>query len=418
MGEPEQEPGAGTDEADSGADEPDAGTDESGVEPDERTQPRAKTWIESVLPTVQVSFASIVLALIVGAVLIMVSNDHVVSTWGYFFADPWGAVTTATSAVWDSYKALFSGAFGSSAAFGGTLGKATPLIFGGLGVSLAFRVGLFNIGAQGQLFFGAICAGYVGFTWNLPPVVHLLAAVVAGIIGGAIWGGVVGVLKARTGAHEVIVTIMLNYVALGILRWLLLTNPFQIPGSNNPQSPYVDDNALYPHAGGYNLGFVVALLAAGLVWWLLGRSTLGFEMRAVGANPDAARTAGMSISKAYILAMLIAGALAGLAGTQQVLGHRDPLTDGIAGSIGFDSITVALLGRASPFGTVVAALLFGALQSGGIQMQAATNTPLTLTTVLQALIVLFIAAPALVRSILRVRARADAGGVLAKGWNG
>jgi ABC-type uncharacterized transport system permease subunit len=159
------------------------------------------------------------------------------------------------------------------------------------------------------------------------------------------------------------------------------------------------------------------VLAAVGVWWLLSRTTLGFEMRAVGANPDAARTAGMSVAKAYVMAMVIAGLLAGLAGAQQILGHQDPLTDGIAGSIGFDSITVALLGRATPSGTVLAALLFGALQSGGIQMQAATGTPLSLSTVLQALIVLFIAAPALVRSIVRIRSQDGAGTVLAKGWN-
>jgi simple sugar transport system permease protein len=373
--------------------------------------------VSAYLPTVTLTIASIVLALLVGAVLIIVSNQEVLSQFSYFFAAPLDAITAALNAVGDAYWALLSGSVGSGAALKGTLEKATPLICGGLGVSLAFRAGLFNIGAQGQLIAGATAAAYVGFSWNLPVVVHLLAALIAAMVAGGIWGGIVGLLKAQTGAHEVILTIMLNYVALQILRWLLNLNPFQVPGSDNPTSPIVDADARFPQLFGVHLGFYVALLAAVGVWWLLSRTTLGFEMRAVGANPDAARTAGMSVAKAYVLAMVIAGLLAGLAGAQQILGHQDPLTDGIAGSIGFDSITVALLGRATPSGTVLAALLFGALQSGGIQMQAATGTPLSLSTVLQALIVLLIAAPALVRSIIRLRSEGGGSTVLAKGWN-
>src|SRR5690606_9868437 len=233
--------------------------------------------------------------------------------------------------------------------------------------------------------------------WDLPVGIHLLAAVLAALIAGGIWGGVVGLLKAKTGAHEVILTIMLNYVALQILRWLLTLEAFQVPGSNDPKSPVVDSSARFPDILGVHSGVFVALLAAVGVWWLLSRSTVGFEMRAVGANPDAARTAGISVGKAYVLAMLFAGLLAGLAGAEQVHGHEDPLTAGSAGALGFDAITVALLGRATASGTVLAAILFGALNSGGREMQAATGTPLDLTLVLQALIVLFVAAPALVR---------------------
>jgi ABC-type uncharacterized transport system permease subunit len=378
---------------------------------------KAVASLSAYLPTVTLAIASIVLALLVGAVLIIVSNDDALSKFSYFFSAPLDGIKAGLNAVGDAYWALLKGSVGSGAALRGTLEKAAPLICGGLGVSLAFRAGLFNIGAQGQLIAGATAAAYVGFTWNLPVVLHLLAALVAAMVAGGIWGGIVGLLKAQTGAHEVILTIMLNYVALQILRWLLNLNAFQAPGSDNPTSPLVDSDARFPQLFGVHLGFYVALLAAVGVWWLLSRTTLGFEMRAVGANPDAARTAGMSVAKAYVLAMVVAGLLAGLAGAQQIVGHQDPLTDGIAGSIGFDSITVALLGRATPSGTVLAALLFGALQSGGIQMQAATGTPLSLSTVLQALIVLFIAAPALVRSIVRIRSQDGAGTVLAKGWN-
>ncbi|MEU4196134.1 ABC transporter permease [Kribbella sp. NPDC026611] len=368
-----------------------------------------------------VSLSALVLALVVGAILIIVGDDQVQATIKYFGAAPGDTFSAAATAVGEAYKALASGAFGGINAISESLTQATPLICGGLAVSLAFRTGLFNIGAQGQLIVGAILAGYVGFAWHLPVVLHLVLAVIAGLIGGALWGGVVGALKARTGAHEVIVTIMLNYVAIYLLQWLLTTKTFQRPGRTDPISPIVDSNAQFPQFGStrLHLGFLLALLAAIFVWWLLNRSTIGFELRAVGANADASRTAGMSVGRAYIIAMVVAGALAGLAGAQQVLGTDLPLTDGVAASVGFDAITVALLGRGTPLGTVLAGLLFGALNAGGLQMQLITQTPLTLTTVLQAVIVLFVAAPALVRSIFRFLPKErGAGTVLAKGWNG
>ncbi|MFI5696167.1 ABC transporter permease [Kribbella sp. NPDC051586] len=368
-----------------------------------------------------VSLSAIVLALVVGAILIIVSDEQVKTAMGYFGAAPMDTVSAAASAVGEAYKALALGAFGSVTAITESLTQATPLICGGLAVSLAFRTGLFNIGAQGQLIAGAILAAYVGFAWHLPPGLHLIVAILAGLLGGALWGGVVGLLKARTGAHEVIVTIMLNYVAIYLLAWLLTTSAFQRPGRTDPISPIVDANAQYPQFGDTRLhgGFILSVLAAIFVWWLLNRSTIGFELRAVGANADASRTAGMSVGRAYIIAMVVAGALAGLAGTQQVLGTDLPLTDGVAASVGFDAITVALLGRGTPLGTVLAGLLFGALNAGGLQMQLITQTPLTLTTVLQAVIVLFVAAPALVRSIFRFLPKErGTGTVLAKGWNG
>ncbi len=368
-----------------------------------------------------VSLSAIVLALLVGAILIIIGDDQVQKAVGYFGAAPMDTFSAALSAVGEAYKSLAVGALGGWTPISESLTQATPLICGGLAVSLAFRTGLFNIGAQGQLIAGAILASYVGFAWNLPPVLHLIVAIVAGLIGGALWGGVVGLLKARTGAHEVIVTIMLNYVAIYLLAWLLTTKTFQRPGRSDPISPIVDNNAQYPKFGDTRLhvGFFVALIAAVFVWWLLNRSTIGFELRAVGANADASRTAGMSVGRAYVIAMVVAGALAGLAGTQQVLGTDLPLTDGVAASVGFDAITVALLGRGTPLGTVLAGLLFGALNAGGLQMQLITQTPLTLTTVLQAVIVLFVAAPALVRSVFRFLPKErGTGAVLAKGWNG
>jgi simple sugar transport system permease protein len=368
------------------------------------------------LPTLKVTAASFALAFLVGAVLIIVSDQETVESFKYFFSYPWDAISNAFSAVVDSYWALIKGSVGSWNAITATLERAAPLICAGLSVTLAFRAGLFNIGAQGQLIAGGVCAAYVGFHYDMPAGVHVVVALMAGLFGGAVWGGIVGVLKARTGAHEVITTIMMNYIAASILTWLLTKEAFQQPGSNNPRSEKVADTALFPDILGVHAGILLALLAAGGVWWLLERSTTGFELRAVGANPDASRTAGMSVPNVYTIAFIIAGALAGLAGSQQVQGHEDSLTAAFGGTIGFDAITVALLGRATPLGTVLAGLLFGALSIGGTSMQASAGTPLALTQVLQALIVLFVAAPALVKSVFRMKTTAEGGAVMAKGW--
>jgi simple sugar transport system permease protein len=351
--------------------------------------------------------AAFVLALLIGAILMIVSDRDVMSKFAYFFGRPTDALGASVDKVGSAYFALLKGAFGGWQAITESTAQAAPLILAGLGVALAFRAGLINIGAQGQAIWGAVFAGYVGFSWHLPPVLQLVIAIVAGLLAGAIWGGIVGFLKARTGAHEVIVTIMLNYVASGLLAYLLTTAAFRRPGRTDPISPVVDWNATFPRLAGsqLHLGFVLALLAAVAVWWILERSTVGFALKAVGNNPHAAATAGMSVSRASVIAMTLAGALAGLAGVNAALapsvnGTPVPLSAGIVGSVGFDAVTVALLGRSRPFGVVLAGLLFGALHSGGLAMQSQAQTPLTLTTALQALIVLFVAAPALVGRVL------------------
>jgi simple sugar transport system permease protein len=353
------------------------------------------------------TIAAFVLALVVGALLMIVSDSDVRSKFAYFFARPSDALVASGHKVGGAYFALLKGALGGFGPITETTAQAAPLICAGLGVGLAFRAGLFNIGAQGQAIWGAILAAYVGFSWHLPPVLHLVVATAAGLVGGGIWGAVVGWLKARTGAHEVIVTIMMNYIAAGILTYLLTTKAFKRPGRTDPISPIVDWNATMPRLEGtqLHLGFVLALLAAVAVWWILDRSTVGFAIRAVGANPHASATAGMSVARTTVIAMTLAGVLAGLAGVLAALaptagGVPVPLSDGIVGSVGFDAITVALLGRSKPLGTVLAGLLFGALHAGGLAMQSIAQTPLTLTTVLQALIVLFVAAPALIHRIM------------------
>ncbi|MGN6129435.1 MAG: ABC transporter permease [Nocardioidaceae bacterium] len=385
--------------------------------------------------TVVVTILAFVVAMVIGAVLIAVSDQDTRTAASYFFAYPWDTFNAAFSAIGEAYWALFKGAiFNPTTAASGTISgifgplsetlvNATPLILGGLSVGLAFRAGLFNIGGQGQIIFGAIFAGYVGFAWNLPPVLHVLVAIVAGILGGALWGGLAGFLKARSGAHEVITTIMLNWIAYYFLAFLLSVRGFQRPPYGQAISEVVHSNARLPHLLGGSVrvhaGLIIALLAALGVWWLLSRSTLGFQLRAVGANPFAARTAGMSVERSYTTVMLLAGALSGLAGVSQILGTNPAITQDIDAGIGFDAITVALLGRANPFGTVLAGLLFGALRAGGVQMQSSTGVPVDLVQVVQSLIVLFIAAPALIRSIFRLRAaRGGVGQELATGWNG
>jgi ABC-type uncharacterized transport system permease subunit len=306
---------------------------------------------------VLVSGLSVLLATFVGGLLIAFSDPEVTK----HLSHPFTFVKDGAASAGKAYYALFQGSvFDSSMMQAGgivkgfnplseTIVSATPLLCAGLAVALAFRAGLFNIGAQGQLIFGALLAGSVGFMWKLPVGIHLIVAIIAGIFGGALYGGFAGLLKARTGAHEVIVTIMLNYVAMNFLGWTLSTRPYLRHGRNDPISPPIHSSAAFPFLAGsslrVNAGILVALAAAVFVGWLLNRTTLGFKFRAVGANASAARTAGISVPRTYITVMLISGGLAGLAGATQVLGTERSLTGGISGTIGFDAITVALLGR-------------------------------------------------------------------------
>jgi simple sugar transport system permease protein len=384
--------------------------------------------------TVVVTALAFLCALVVGALLIVVADEATRASFGYFFSAPGDTFSNGWSAISSGYGALFRGSVldpgsfgeGPAAIFGplsNTLLNAAPLILGGLAVAVAFQTGLFNIGVQGQLIMGAIFAGYVAFAWPMPPVIGVVVALAAGILGGALWGGLAGWLKARTGAHEVITTIMLNYVALYLLSYLLGVKGFQAPGSNQAISRRtLPDNRL-PHLFGSSLsvhvGLVIALLAALGTWWLLSRSSLGFRLKAVGANPFAARTAGMGVERSYTTVMLISGALAGLVGCSQILGTNHALTADVDAGLGFDAITVALLGRATPGGTVLAGLLFGAFRAGSVVMNSATSIPPEVVSVIEPVMVLFIAAPALIRAIFRLRASRSGGvGQLAKGWNG
>ncbi|MCD5347819.1 ABC transporter permease [Agromyces sp. H3Y2-19a] len=377
-------------------------------------------WQQIVTGNALISVLSVVLALIVGAIMIAFTDENVQQASAYFFARPGDTLIAVWDSVSGAYVALFQGSvynFRRDSFVDGikpltdTLTFATPLIAGGLGVGLAFRVGMFNIGGRGQMLIAASVAGWLAFGFDLPWGLHMLVALIGGLLGGALWGGIAGLLKARTGAHEVIVTIMLNFVAFYLVSWMLRTpGLLQAPGSSNPKTPPMAETAQFPKLFQwmglpYNLhfGFILALAATVLVWWILSRSSLGFRFRAVGENPNAARVAGINVPSMYVYAMLISGALLGLAGVSQVLGTvTTGFTAGIDAGVGFDAITVALLGRSSPWGIFLAGILFGAFKAGGYSMQAAEGVPVDIVLVVQSLIVLFIAAPPLVRTIFRL----------------
>ena len=368
-----------------------------------------------------VGLLAVLTALILSSILILAADSEVRYTATYLLNRPGDFLHATASTLSEAYSSLLRGAVFDWRATTGvrmirpitdTLTNATPLIIAGLGMAVAFRAGLFNIGGQGQMILGAITACYVGIAWNLPPVAHLLLAVVGAALGGLVWGGIAGVLKARTGANEVIVTIMLNSIAAHLLSQVLSLKAFNGEGeTGNRKSLNVADAAQYPSLAGdsfrLHAGFLLALLVAVAVWWLMERSRLGFQLRATGLNADAARTAGMSVPWVTSLVMMISGALCGLAATAPVLGTQKSMDESVVGTIGFDAITVALLGRSRPVGTVLAGLLFGALRAGGTAMQAAPGTHIKIVLVLQSTIVLFIAAPPLIRAIFRLPERRE-----------
>ncbi len=423
-----------TDEQPTPAAGPSPAREQAPAEPPPATRSRsgrAALVARSVLTAV----LAVLLAMVIGGFLIAGTDPDTRASFSYFFAAPFDTIANGWSAATEAYGWLLKGAILDPAtlsegslsrvlnSISETLVYATPVTLTGLSVALAFRTGLFNIGAQGQMILGAILTGWLGFHFHLPWFVHLPLALVGGLVAGAAYGGLVGLLKARTGAHEVITTIMLNYIAVSFLGFMLGLHGFQAPPYNQSKSVAVDDSAALPRlfelfAPGLraNVGFLLALAAALLVWWLLERSTIGFRLRAVGANPAASRTAGISAERSFVVAMTLAGMLAGLAGAVQVLGPAREITGTIDNGAGFDGITAALLGRGKPGGVVAAGLLFGALRAGGQRMASETGTPIDIVVVVQALTVMFIAAPALVQTIFRVRTSGGIGQEQAKGW--
>lgn len=373
---------------------------------------------ESLRRALLVPALALFLALLVGAVVIMVTD---VDAWRLMGSDPVQAIRDMLEGVWVAYRELFIGAFGSVRAISETLFTASPLILAGLAVAVGFRTGLFNIGARGQIFIGGLFALWIGLHVELPAILHIPLAVIAAIVGGGIWGGIAGLLKARTGAHEVITTIMLNFVAAFFVLWVLKTSVFQVEGSNIPKSAPILESARLPTLFGsqyrINIGFLLAIGAVFFVYWLLFKTTIGFEFRAAGFSPGASVYAGMNVAFLYTAVMFLSGGLAGMAGATQTLGLPPyTVTDNFAGNIGFDAIALALLGRSHPFGVLWSGLIFGALIAGGRTMQAAAGVTVDLVVVMQALIVIFIAAPELVRTIFGVKPTESGPVQLTKGW--
>jgi simple sugar transport system permease protein len=367
----------------------------------------------------------VITAFIFGAVVIVLTD---LENLARLPTDPVGAILGALGGVARGYGAMLSGAFGDPARVVTALGSgnprdiaaairpitetlvgATPLIFAGLAIAISFRAGMFNIGGDGQLMIGALGATItvLALSGQAPPLLILLAGLAVGALSGGMWGFIPGFLKARTGAHEVITTIMLNYVAVQVVFFALRSTFLRAPGSTSPVSrnltPITDVPLLITLPGiRLDLGFIVALVMAAIVSWLLFRTTLGFELRAAGFNLTAARYAGMSAGGSMILAMALSGGLLGLGGSFMVLGTVGQLTLDLSGGIGFTAIALALLASLRPSGVVLAALLFGALTTGGKLMGIQSGIPFDLLSFIMALVIMFVAAPGLIRSIWRV----------------
>lgn len=364
-----------------------------------------RTLLRSALDAMLIPFLAILTAIVLGGVIIAVVRGN-----------PFLA-----------YRGLIQGSFGSAKALSETAVWATPYILGGLAVALAFKGGLFNIGAEGQLALGATVSALIGYAlpewlgFDLPLIIHLPLTFLIGVASGALWASIVGFLKAYTGGHEVINTIMMNYIALNSISFLL-NGPMKDRDPNNviARTPLIADSARIPalfEGLRIHWGFIIALLVAFLVWWLLNKTTLGFEIRTVGANPDAAKYAGINVKRTIILTMALSGMLAGMAGTVEVTGLNYRHELGFSIGYGFDAIAIALLGKSHPLGVVLAAILFAAMRNGATRMQFLTQMPVDLISMLQALILLFVAADAIVRYIYRIKAQGERV-VLTRGWGG
>lgn len=375
------------------------------MQPEKQKISLARQVLQSVSDAVLVPFLAIFTAVVIGGLIIK-----------FVGGDPFVA-----------YKALLQGAFGSKKALSETAIWSTPYIFAGLAVALAFKGGLFNIGAEGQLAFGAVFSALIGYAlpewlgFELPIYIHLPLAILAGALAGGIWAGIVGALKAYTGGHEVINTIMMNYIALNMTSFLVGgvmkdKNPLNVIS----RTPLIAESArIAPIFDGLRIhwGFILALVIAFAIWWLLNKTTLGFEIRTVGLNPDAAKYAGINVKRIIIITMLLSGMLAGLAGSIEVTGLNYRHELGFSSGYGYDAIAIALLGKSNPLGVVLASFLFAAMRNGATRMQFMTQLPVDLISMIQALILLFVAADAIVRYIYRIKVKGERV-VLTRGWGG
>jgi len=385
-----------------------------------------------------IPFLAVFTGLIVGGIFIVITDVPVYKAFGLSFGSGLVAIGDVLSRA---FIALFTGAFGNPAFIIQALQSgdpaqirsafvpiteslviSVPYILAGLAVALGFRSGVFNIGAEGQLFIGAMTGTFVAYSIpGLPMIIHLPLSLLAGFAGGALWGFIPGWLKARTGGHEVINTIMLNYIAFLLNSWLL-RGPMKDPTTDIPISPTIQPGAMLPQFFEqpirFNLGFFLALAMVYVVYWFLFKTTWGFNLRAVGSNSSAARYAGINVPRNMILAMSLSGGLAALAGVTEILGLNHHLAASFSSGYGFDSIALALLGNNHPVGVLLAALLFGALRNGSTAMQLA-GIPSDIIPVMQAVILIFVSAPTIIRTIYRVKAPpVEEQGFTVTGWGG
>lgn len=406
--------------------------------------PWMKQWLSARLSGLVVPALAVLTALLIGALVLIFTDQQVYQALGQ--GQVGEGLRLGISNLLRAYGALYEGALGNPgdivAAIGETLeGEAglkpllravrgpsdtlvqsVPYIFAGLAVALGFRAGLFNIGAEGQIGIGWLVAAVAGFTLSgLPAAIHLPLAILAGAVAAGIWGGIAGLLKARTGAHEVITTIMMNYITFRLSEWLLCGPLEFTQGTCRTQE--IAESAYLPrfleHPVTVHWGFILALVAAVATGWFLFRTTWGFELRTVGANPSAARYGGMKVGLTYVVAMFLSGCLAGLAGVSQGLGITHNIALGFQAGYGFDSIALALLGKSHPAGVVAASILFGMLRAGASRMQSVAGVPTEIVQIVQALVIVFIAAPAIIRALYRLREvrREEAeAAVFSRGW--
>lgn len=374
-----------------------------------QSEKQSNSLIKQILQTISdnslVPFLAILTAVVVGGVIIAFVGGNPIL----------------------AYRGLLEGSFGSTKALSETAVWATPYIFAGLAVALAFKGGLFNIGAEGQLAVGAVASSLVGYAlpewlgYDLPAIIHLPLAIVFGVLMGGLWAAIVGWLKAYTGGHEVINTIMMNYIALNTTSYLLNgVMKDRSPTNVIARTPLIADSArISPIFDGLRVhwGFILALLVAFGIWWLLNKTTLGFQIRTVGLNPDAAKYAGINVKRIVILTMALSGMLAGLAGTIEVTGLNYRHELGFSQGYGYDAIAIALLGKSHPLGVVLAAFLFAAMRNGATRMQFLTQMPVDLISMIQAFILLFVAADAIVRYVYRIKSKGERV-VLTRGWGG
>ncbi len=406
--------------------------------------PGSNFW-RSALDTLTIPVLAIFTALILSGLIIAFTDPDVLALLPQFWTHPVELLVAIWDSMWTAYVALFQGAFGNPAAMISgfqtwiTTGNATPLlralrdpaeslvaatpyIFTGLAVAVGFKGGLFNIGVEGQLYAGAILAVFVGYAiTGVPWFIHLPLALIAGIVGGALWGAIPGYLKAARGVSEVINTIMLNYIIFRFADWVVGPNGPMNAGGGAPRSPGILDTAKLPHflpdPVRLHWGFPLAIAAVFFVYWVLWKTTIGFEIRTVGASPTAAKYAGIGVGKIFVLTMSFSGALAGLGGANELLGLNYYFASAFSPGYGFDAIALALLGKSNPFGVLAAALLFGALRNGATRMQSIAGVPVDIISVMQALIIAFIAAPEIVRWIYRLKQPIQKDTeVFARGW--